>query len=250
MRKMLIALLAISTPFFALADNAKGEEKEFSMDGEFGLIITSGNTKTKSAKGKINAHQELEMWSNDFVLEAFYKQDEVEVEGDEEQTSQTTAQKIFFSGQGNYKLNNPDYRLFLFGSYENDRFSGFDYQSTLAAGWDHQLWKEKISSFSYSIGPGYSFAKKETGEDASGFILRGAMDYKWKISDTSTFRQLISTEVGAENTKSKSETSLTAKINGSLAMKVSFLLNHNTEVAEDKKNLDTQTAVTLVYTFF
>nr|WP_241737653.1 DUF481 domain-containing protein [Neptunicella marina] len=222
--------------------------KPFTMDGELGLIKTTGNTETTSLKATLSAHQEMQDWSNDYALETLYKQDELDTDDGKETT--TTAQKLFVSGQGNYKLTDPNHRLFAFASYEDDRFSGYQYQGTVAGGWGHQMWKTDTSSFNYSIGPGYAFAKTEDGESANGFIVRGALDYKWKISPTATFRQLISTEAGSNNTKSKSETSLSAKINGSLAMKVSLLLNHNSDVAEGNENLDTQTAVTLVYTFF
>ena len=224
------------------------ETKPFTMDGEFGLILTTGNTETTSVKGKIAAHQELDRWSNDFILDVLYKKDEVTV--NDIKSEQTTAQKIFASGQGNYKLDNPDHRLFAFGSYEDDKFSSFDYQSTVAVGWNQKLWKEETSSFEYSIGPGYSYNKTNTGETVSGLIVRGALDYQWKISDTSTFQQLLSTEVGSNNTKSKSVTSLSAQLVGSLSMKFSVTMDHNTDVAADREKLDTQTAVTLVYTFF
>lgn len=230
------------------ATAAAEDPKPFTLDGEFGLILTTGNTETTSVKGKLSAHQELERWSNDFVAEALYKKDEVDVDGVD--TSQTTAQKWFVSGQGNYKLENPDHRLFGFASYEDDRFSSFDFQSTIAAGWNQKLWSDETSSFEYSIGPGYSYAKDNNDQTISGLIVRGALDYQWKISDTATFKQLISTEVGDDNTKSKSETSLSAQINGSLSMKLSITLDHNSDVADDRDNLDTQTAVTLVYTFF
>jgi len=245
---LILGLCASSAAF------AASEVKPLSMDGEFGFISTTGNTETTSFKGKLAAHQELDMWSNDFVLESLYKKDEVNGE------SKTTAQKYFMSGQGNYKLSNPDHRLFGFASYEDDKFSSYDYQSTLAAGWQQKLWEDKTSKFSYSIGPGYSFTKKRDtldtngnvvkGETDNGMIVRGALDYQWKISDTATFKQLLSSEVGSENTKSKSETSLSAQINGSLSLKVSLIMDHNSEVAATKENLDTQTAVTVVYTFF
>lgn len=234
---------------FAFGSQAADEPKPFSMDGEFGLIVTTGNTETTSMKAKLSAHQELDDWSNDFVAEGLYKKDEVELDSGEED-SQTTAQKYFLSGQVNYKLENPDHRLFGFASYEDDRFSSFEYQGTLAGGWSQKVWDTDKSKFEYSIGPGYSFAETLDGESVNGAIVRGALDYQWKISDTATFKQTLSTEVGSDNTKSKAETSISAQINGSLAMKFSVTLDHNTDVADDLDNLDTQTAVTLVYTFF
>lgn len=230
------------------AQTQEDADKAFKMDGELGLILTTGNTDTSSVKGRLSAHHEMERWSNNYVLEAFYKQNEVITDGVEE--TQTTAQKFFVSGQGNYKLQNPDNRLFVFASYEDDRFSSFDFQATLAGGWNAKVWNTEVSTFSYSIGPGYSVADTIEGEDAGGFIVRAAADYQWAVSDTATFKQILSTEVGSDNTKSRSETSLSAQINGSLSMKISLILNHNTEVESDRENLDTETAVTLVYSFF
>jgi putative salt-induced outer membrane protein YdiY len=223
---------------------AADEVKPFSMDGEFGFIATTGNTETTSIKGRLSAHQELTQWSNDFIIEALYKKDEIS------DVEQTTAQKYFLSGQGNYKLENPDHRIFGFASYEDDRFSSFNYQATLAAGWSQKMWEDDTSKFSYSVGPGYSFAETNQGEDQNGLIVRAALDYQWKISDTANFKQLLSTEIGDDNTKSRSETSVSAQISGGLSLKVSLTLDHNSDVAADIEDLETQTAVTLVYSFF
>lgn len=248
MRNKSIILLAVLTSFGVLADEQK-EQKPFTLDGEVGLIFTTGNTQTSSLKGRLSSQHELEMWSNEYTLEALYKQDEVSSD-DGATSTQTTAQKFFVSGQGNYKLTDPHNRLFAFASYEDDRFSSFDYQATVAGGWNSKVWDDNESTFSYSLGPGYSFAKTTEGEDASGFIVRGAVNYKWKVSDNATFKQVLSTEIGSDNTKSKSETSVSAKVNGSMSLKFSVILNHNTQVDDGIENLDTETAATLVYSFF
>ena len=231
---------------FCAAGNvfAADEVKPFTMDGEFGYIATTGNTETTSIKGKLAAHQELTQWSNDFTVEALYKKDQISG------VEQTTAQKYFLSAQGNYKLENPGHRIFGFASYEDDKFSSYNYQATLAAGWSQKMWEDNVSQFSYSIGPGYSFAETTAGVEQNSLIVRAAAEYQWKISDTATFKQLLSTEIGDENTKSKSETSVSAQISGGLSLKVSLILDHNSDVADDIDNLDTQTAVTLVYSFF
>ncbi|MFT7412706.1 MAG: putative salt-induced outer membrane protein [Paraglaciecola sp.] len=237
--------LLILIGFFSAGNALAADEvKPFSMDGELGYIATTGNTETTSIKGKLFAHQELTQWSNDFMIEALYKKDKID------DVKQTTAQKYFLSGQGNYKLDNPDHRLFGFASYEDDKFSSFDSQATLAAGWSQKMWGDNESQFSYSMGPGYSFAETNGGENQNGLILRAALDYQWKISDTANFKQLLSSETGDENTKSKSETSVSAIISGALSLKVSLILDYNSDVADDIDNLDTQTAVTLVYNFF
>ena len=165
-------------------------------------------------------------------------------------TTETTAQKFFLSGQSNYKLTKENQRLFLFGSYEDDRFSDFKYQSTVALGWNQKLWDNEKSNFSYSVGPGYSFSEGRDGEDLNSVIVRAALEYSHKLSDTAKIKQSLSSELGEANTKTRSLTSVSATINGALSMKVSLKLDHNTDVDEGSDNLDTETAVTLVYSFF
>lgn len=233
-------LLAISIVAALGTSNAIAEEnKDLTMSGEFGLILTSGNTKSTSARAGLTANQELEKWTNDYVVNALYKKED----------SVKSAQKLFASAQGNYKLENPDNRIFVFGSYEDDEFSAYQYQGTLAAGWSQKVWDNEDSSFEYSIGPGYSFAKLQNDESVNGAILRGALSYRKNVSETSVFTQTFSTQVGSDNIKSRAESALTAQVAGNLSVKLSLRLDHNSDVQPGFKKLDTETAVTLVYTF-
>ncbi|BDX05822.1 DUF481 domain-containing protein [Planctobacterium marinum] len=249
-----IFLSVLSGSVGASGSVSEEEQKDFTLEGEFGSIFSGGNTQTTSFKGSLRSHHEMQDWSNDYVIEALYRQDDVmlvdDATGEEYEETQTTAQRFFISSQANYKLTDPDNRLFAFASYEDARFSSFEYQATIAAGWSSQWFKKPNSHFTYSIGPGYAFQELQEGEDASGMILRGQLDYGWKISKNANIKQILSTEIGSLNTKSRSESSVSAKINGSMSMKVSVILNHNTEVEEGAENLDTETAVTLVYNFF
>jgi putative salt-induced outer membrane protein YdiY len=222
-----------------------------SLIGEFGMLFTEGNTETSTLTAKINTSHELKDWSYQLIGDLLYKQNKQEIDGELEKS--TTAQKVFLSSQVDYKLTNPDHRIFLYGEYENKRFSGFHYQAAVAAGWSARLWHDETSEFRYSIGPGYVISEttdKSSVSDEKSVIFRAAMEYKREISKLATFRQFVSSEADQEFTKTKSETSLSAKINDALAMKLSFIMNHNSGVEVDREELDTETAVTLVYQFF
>jgi putative salt-induced outer membrane protein YdiY len=226
-------------------------DDELSMIGEFGFLVASGNTNTSTITAKINTSQELSSWSYQIIGNALYKQSQQIV--DEEKNNAASAQNLFLSGQFDHKLTDPDDRLFVYCEYENNRFSGFRYQAALAAGWTSRLWNTKHSEFKYSVGPGYAISEVEeisTEEDSNGLIVRAAMEYKRKFSDHATFRQFVSTEADQEFTKTKSETSLSTKLTGALAMKLSFVMNLDTSVGSDIEELDTEAAVTLVYQFF
>ena len=247
MKKTVLAATVIGALFSSTA-MAQTKQKPFTLEGGLGFIFTTGNTDTTSVNASIESHQELERWSNDYSLSGLYKQESVENdEGVEE--DRTSAQKFDAQAQANYKLQNPDNRLFGFASYEDDRFSSFNYQSTVAAGWNQKLWQNDTTALEYSIGPGYAFNETQDGESQNSFIVRASTGFQWLISDTSKFTQTLSTEVGSDNTKSAAETALTASINGSLSLKVSISFDHNTNVEPGKEKLDTETAVTLVYNF-
>ncbi len=115
---------------------------------------------------------------------------------------------------------------------------------------------------SAEIGPGYkhfTYPDDSTETDDSGKLLAGEsdgevialgkLDYNWKISDNARFTQLVAIEYGDTNTKTRSETALLAKINGSLQMKVAYNITNNSDVADDKESTDTETSLTLVYSF-
>ena len=234
-----------------LADRPTYDNEELSMIGEFGFLLANGNTNTSTIKAKLNTNQELKAWSYQVIGDLLYRQSEVKV--NDTKTSKATAQKVFISSQIDYKLPSPDDRLFIYGEYENNRFNGFRYQAAFAAGWSSRLWSNKESEFRYSVGPGYALAELEKDiakDEQNGLIVRAAMEYKRKFSKQATFRQFISTEADQSATKTKSESSLSTRLTGALAMKLSLILNHDSGVNEEDEAFNTEAAVTLVYQFF
>ena len=244
--------LSLVLPLLALNAFAE-EEKAFQLDAEVGALMTSGNTKSTAFKGKVDAKQDLSSWRTQYVLEGLYKEDEVDNTEGGILTSvdQTTAQKYFASAQADYKLNEEHRGLFIFGSYEDDRFSGYDYQSTIAVGYSDRLFKTDNSHLDYSVGPGYTTNKSTlTGETDSNVIIRLAASYVYKFSPNAKFTQTMASNVATDadsNTATKAESAITATLTSSFAIKASYTINHNSEVPEGIETTDTQTAVTLVY---
>lgn len=228
--------------------NVDDEIPRFNLDGELGVLVNTGNTSAASVKAGINADHETENWSSLYFAEMLYKESTVD-SGERE----VTAQRLYGSAQFDYKLNMPNRRVFMYGDYENDNFNGYEHRASLAAGWSQRVWRNEESEFRYSIGPGYSFVKAEedtTGAVNNGVIVRASAEYKYSWTSGAKLRQFVSTESGAENTKSRSETSLSANVFGSLAMKLSLILSHESDAADDNDPLSTETSVALVYQFF
>ncbi|WP_420933620.1 DUF481 domain-containing protein [Alteromonas sp. A081] len=230
------------------APDADDTIPQFNLDGELGILINTGNTSAASIKAAINADHETETWSSVYFAELLYK--ESAALGANRDTS---AQRFFSSAQFDYKLVSNGRRVFMYGDYEDDRFTGFEYRASFASGYSERLWRTEDSEFRYSIGPGYTFVEADEDNDTminNGMIVRASAEYRYRWSSGAKLRQFVSTEAGGENTKSRSETSLSANVFGSLAMKLSFILNHETDTAENIDPLSTETSVALVYQFF
>lgn len=236
------------------------EKKKLSTEMELGIIATSGNTNTQSYKSKVVVKQELAHWHNHYVLEGLYKRDEVEVDDGDSSTrkeERTTAEKYFASAQGDYILNKEHAALFIYSEYNRNRFSGFDYQYTVALGFTNRVFTHDNAYLSYDIGPGMTVAKSEDldGESQNSeetFVIRMSAEYLYKFSQHAKFTQTLSTNYATDsdnNSKTKAVSSITAQINSSLSLRASYTVDYNSEVPEGREHNDTETAITVVYSF-
>ncbi len=256
MKLKLLSILVAATA----STNAFAEETQtWDITSELGAIITSGNTETTTLKGGIKALHNLENWNNEYKIDGLYKEDEVE-NSDGAKETQRTNEKYSLSAQGNYKLNEEHSHLYIYGSYVSDYFGAYRNEAVISAGYGRRLLDRSDMWLNAEIGPGYKYFEfpegsvdedgiPNAGESDSEIIALGKLDYNWQISDNAKFTQLVAVEYGDTNTKTRSETALLAKINGSLQMKVAYNITHNSDVADDKENTDTATSLTLVYSF-
>ena len=240
--------LAAATTLSVQANDAAASGKVWTTSAELGAITTSGNTVGTSVTGKIDAKQELEHWSNQYIFSAFFKEDE-KTGTDGEKFTEKSAERYLISAKAAYKLENEFDKLFMFGSYTDDEFGAYTEYTTLAVGYGTRWYNTEDKSLDVEIGPGYFSGKRSDGETESGLIARGAAAFKWTISESASFNQTLSVEYGDDNTRTIAESALLAKINGSLQMKAAFLVQNDSDVTAGKKSTDTQTSLTLVYSF-
>lgn len=231
--------------------NTPGKVPYFDLDGELGIIVSTGNTRASSLRAAVSGLHESEKWNNTYNAELFYRESADPANGRHEMD--VTAQRFFGYGQFDYKLGQKDRRLFAYADYENDRFNGYDYRSALAVGWSQRLWRNELSEFRYSVGPGYLLIDATDSNNAvinNGMIVRASGEYRYRWSSGARFRQFFSTEAGQNNIRSRFESSLSASLIDDLSMKVALVVNHETETPESVSNLNTETSLSLVYQFF
>lgn len=207
-------------------------------EAELGLVVTDGNTETQNISAKMDLNDEQESWRHNIHAEALNSSaDDVR-----------SAEKYVLSGKTNYKFNEFD-SAFLVGTYDDDRFSGFDYQASVAAGYGRRVINNDEQTLDVEAGPGYRVSELESGDSIDEAMLRLSLKYYVALSKTSNFQQSLVSEIGEDTTITKSITSIKAQINGSLAMKASLTIKNTSDVPEEAEETDTETAVTLVYAF-
>jgi putative salt-induced outer membrane protein len=226
-----VGLLAMLPAIRAAAD--------WSGQGEFGLVIASGNTETENINARFSIARETEKWKHELRLGALGASSD----GD------TTAERYEFAAQSNYKLNE---RSYLFGAlrYEDDRFSGFEYQGTLTGGYGRIFIDNGVTTLNAEAGLGYRlFEPVDTGDSEGDIVARGLLNYSRLLTETTTFANRFLVEAGADNTFFENEASLAAQVVGALAMKLAFIWRRNSDVPAGTKKTDKLTTVSLVYSF-
>ena len=227
--------MLFSTPLIAADETTPSNWKG---EAELGFISTSGNTETETLNAKAKVINERDKWKHTFRAEATKASDNGVV----------TAQRNFISAKTDYKYNNRSYSFVLL-QYEDDRFSGYDYQASLIVGYGHKFIKTGRLTLDAEAGVGTRQSELDSGDKMDEGILYAGMEVDWKIGKTSSFNEKLTVEAGEDATTTKSVSALKAKINSKLASKITYTIKHVSEVPVDVEKTDRELAVTLVYSF-
>ena len=214
-------------------------ESTWKGDAELGVLNTNGNTKTQNITFKAKIVNDRDHWRHTLNGEALNSSEK----------GSTTAERYFISGKSDFKLTDRSYTFGLL-TYENDRFSGYDQRTTETLGYGRNVIKRDTLTLDLEAGLGARQSKlSATGENQNEGLIHLAGSLGWKLSDTSTFSEDLSSDIGEKSTVTKSVTALKTQIAGNLASKLSFTAKHSSQVPAGVSKMDTETAVTLVYGF-
>jgi putative salt-induced outer membrane protein YdiY len=230
------------------------EKSAISSSAELGMLFKTGNTKSVDLKGGYDFKYEKDLWRSTLAFDILVKKaDQEQDDGTDE--FETTDRKWSIVSKTNYILNKSN-KSYVYSdvSYEDNSITGnFDNQSSFSLGLGREWYKSETSSFFADIGPGYKRdVIKDTSEVNTAFIVQAQALYIRQINEHVEFKQSASAKYAPKSGKNSvfnAESSLTTKLIETLQLKVSIKLDYNTEVDDDIKKLDTQTAITLVYSF-
>jgi len=227
-----------------LAAPAMAQEEEEEAAGPWagkatlGYLATSGNTNNSNLNAGFEVSYTKGLWAHSFRAEA--------INATEDDVTTSEAYQAGWKSERNFDEHN-----YMFGElvWRKDRFSGYDEQFSETIGYGRRLVDREKHKLNAEIGAGARQSELSDGTEEDETIVRGALRYRWLISDTATFSQVLAVESGAENRYTESVTKLSAALVGNLALVASYTIKNNSEVPTGTENTDRFTALSLEYAF-
>ena len=224
-------------------------QAQWTGKAELGVLLTDGNTDSKSANSKLDLTHEGDKWKQNVYAAALYGEAEF-----------ATAERYEAGYKADYKLTD---RLswFLALRGEEDRFSGFAYQATVSTGVTYKFVDNATTKFDGSVGAGYkTFQPQVLIKSPAGEVLdriEGESDsepvgvlgsnFEHAFTETTKITNKFLTEIGSENTAVQDDLALQVSMSEVLALAVGLGVRYNSDPPPLAESTDTQLTVNLVY---
>lgn len=146
---------------------------EVAVGGSYRQAATNASTVTVSAKVKYAG----DLWEHRLSGSLDYGRT----------NGVTDTHRLVLDAKTQRQLSDSIY-LFGLGEYEDDRFSGFDYQVTEGGGLGYKVFDTPVFKLNVEGGPSVRHSKVTATQDVNDEILaRVAMGLEWNISDSASF---------------------------------------------------------------
>ena len=248
--RSVIGALLIGVPIITSADELP---QGLSGKGQAGYVMSRGNSDTDAANAKIDLFLLTPQWKHAFTLEGLFGRS----------AQVTSAERWDLRLQSDYTINT---KLFAFGAlaYQDDRFSGFQYQASASGGLGYKFFDSDKTKLSAQLGVGYRVLRPEIllRDDASGAVTgriplereseavgTAGIDFMHQFNTSTKLTNKLIVESGSSNTSIKNDLALEVKMSKKLALAAGYSILHNTKPADDVKRTDTTTTLNVVYAF-
>lgn len=222
-------------------------QAQWATKAEAGLVVARGNSDTDTANLKLEIRREFVRWKHRLNLGGVYASDSTGTIGQRWNVREQT--DYDFSGRGFW---------FASGRYEEDRFSGFEYQASYGTGLGWRFFDDPVTKFSVQLGAGFKVLRSSNSFADDGITLipgtreesamvQGLVDFERQLTDTTKVLNKFLVESGRDNTFVQNELSVQVKILGALALAVGYTVRYNTDPPDEFTTTDTLTTLNLVY---
>lgn len=244
MQQLLATVITLSA--LALASNSYAID--WSGQGDAGYNQSSGNSENTSLKIGVKLVGKQQKFTHTFGVGSYVASRE----------NETSAESYNGKYEINYDIAEYTYLLSEVTHIDN-RFSGYEYQSTLVFGAGHSFFDNERRHFSVDAGAGVRRARVQLDDNAATTteptraeyeeIFSVGTKYKQQLTDNTTFFFNAQLKAGDDNTYSEIEATLRVSMTKSLALNLGYLVKNNSNVPIDTEETDTLTSVSISYKF-
>lgn len=234
-----VLLLCLPVPAFAQAPAPAAPTDPLVGSASLGYLATSGNTDSTNANGSFKVTWDLDgPWKHDWTALLISAR-----------TNGVTTAESYAAGYKAQRDFSETSYLFFSGDWREDLFSGFDRQVSQAVGYGRHLIDSEKHMLALEGGAGARQSDVTTGEELDEAIVRGGLDYLFKISETSEFSQKLLIEQGEDNRYTQSTSALKTRVVGAIALVFSYVIKSNSDVPVGIEKTDRFTSLALEYAF-
>lgn len=216
----------------------KGFFEGWTGQGQAGFSNATGNTRSTDIALGLNFSRIGLDWDHTFDATVDYQR----------QNGVESQSRYFASYDSHYKFNDRFYAVGLL-SWEDARFSGFNSRLSEAVGLGYSILQDPDMTLSVEAGPALRQTHYIVGPSENDFAGRASINYLWKILPDLTFTQVVTFYGESRDNTLTSDTGLTANLIGSLAARLSYHLDYESNPPLALQTTDTITRLTLVYSF-
>jgi putative salt-induced outer membrane protein len=207
--------------------------------GTFGGVLARGNTETETINLNIDVANTIDRWTHKAGASLLRTVTD----------SVTSADRWELRGESRYSLTE---RSYLFGAlrYEDDSFTDFRYQATASGGYGYHFIMTEATKLEGQVGAGLrQTERRPDGDKNDDAILRGAVNYEHKLTETTRIYDRFLVESGSDNTFLQNALGIEVKINDTFALGLDYAVRHNTDVLPGTDKTDQVLTANLVYGF-
>jgi putative salt-induced outer membrane protein len=246
-----VAMLLASA--MVMADDAPAPPPPpLTIKAQVGYVSSHGNTDAQTLNAKLDAAYVVEAWKHELQLAALYgKSNDI-----------VSAERLDSQWQSNYNFTN---RLFAFGAlhYDDDKFSGFQYQETLSAGLGYSIVKLADATLDAQVGVGYRRLRPElidkdangdvtarTPLDAeAGAVATGNIKGMYAFNASTKLTDVVAIEAGSDDTLLQNDLGLQVNMTKALAITAGYEVRHNSSPPAGLLKTDSLMTFNLAYAF-
>jgi putative salt-induced outer membrane protein len=230
---------------------AMSQPGTWAAQAQLGLLVTSGNTTTKSGNAKFDLAHRMDRWTVGGGAAALY------ASTGEYSTQQDTNAHL----QADLDLSP---RVFWFSSARWDRnlYTGFAYQASIASGGGFKFIQTPATLLAGELGGGYRIEKPEilttsplgnvtsrVGQPVQrDAVLQAGLNYSHSVTESTRVVNTLLVQYGASDTTTTDDLSLQVKVDASLALALGMeLVNNTSPPAGSERHTDTVVTMNIVY---